>query len=152
MINLIGIKYKVFKLDEVDRKIIARLQIDGRASVTTLAGFLRLARGTVQNRLTRLINSRTIKRFTIDLNTLETDELVRAVMMIEVRGNTANSVQKSLQRMPEVSALHRTCGVWDLVVELETTSLYEFDGVLARIRELTGVSNSETCPLLRRVG
>jgi hypothetical protein len=35
---------------------------------------------------------------------------------------------------------------------LETTSLYEFDGVLARIRELTGVSNSETCPLLRRVG
>ena len=152
MINLIGIKYKVFKLDEVDRKIIARLQIDGRASVTTLAGFLRLARGTVQSRLTRLINNRTIKRFTIDLNTLETDELVRAVMMIEVRGNTANSVQKSLQRMPEVSALHRTCGVWDLVVELETISLYEFDGVLARIRELTGVSNSETCPLLRRVG
>ena len=72
-------------------------------------------------------------------------------MMIEVRGNTANAVQKALKRMPEVSALHRTCGVWDLVVELETTSLYEFDSVLSRIRELPGVSNSETCPLLRRV-
>ena len=119
--------------------------------MTTLAGVLELARGTVQTRLTRLIDSRTIKRFTIDLNTLEANELVRAVMMIEVRGNTANAVQKALKRMPEVSALHRTCGVWDLVVELETTSLYEFDSVLSRIRELPGVSNSETCPLLRRV-
>ena len=77
--------------------------------------------------------------------------LVRAVMMIEVRGNTANSVQKALQRLPEVTSLHRTCGVWDLVIELETTSLYEFDGILSRIRELPGVSNSETCPLLRRI-
>ena len=139
------------RLDDIDRKIIARLQIDGRATVTTLAGVLELARGTVQTRLTRLIDSRTIKRFTIDLNTLEANELVRAVMMIEMRGNTANAVQKALKRMPEVSALHRTCGVWDLVVELETTSLYEFDSVLSRIRELPGVSNSETCPLLRRV-
>ena len=139
------------KLDDIDRKIIARLQIDGRATVTTLAGVLELARGTVQTRLTRLIDSRTIKRFTIDLNTLEANELVRAMMMIEVRGNTANAVQKALKRMPEVSALHRTCGVWDLVIELETTSLYEFDSVLSRIRELPGVSNSETCPFLRRV-
>ena len=98
------------RLDDIDRKIIARLQIDGRATVTTLAGVLELARGTVQTRLTRLIDSRTIKRFTIDLNTLEANELVRAVMMIEVRGNTANAVQKALKRMPEVSALHRTCG------------------------------------------
>ena len=82
---------------------------------------------------------------------LETHELVRAVMMIEVRGNTASAVQKALQRLPEVTSLHRTCGVWDLVIELETTSLYEFDSILSRIRELPGVSNSETCPLLRPI-
>ena len=142
----------MFKIDEIDRKILTRLKIDGRSSVTTLAGVLGLARGTVQSHLTRLIDSRTIKRFTIELNEVDADEMVRAVMMIEVRGNTANSVQKALQRMPEVTSLHRTCGVWDLVIELETTSLYTFDGVLARIRELPGVSNSETCPLLRRIG
>ncbi|MDE0781847.1 MAG: Lrp/AsnC family transcriptional regulator, partial [Planktomarina sp.] len=140
------------KIDEIDRKILTRLKIDGRSSVTTLAGILGLARGTVQSHLTRLIDSRTIKRFTIELNEIDVEEMVRAVMMIEVRGNTANSVQKALQRMPEVTSLHRTCGVWDLVIELETTSLYNFDGVLARIRELPGVSNSETCPLLRRIG
>ena len=105
----------------------------------------------MQSRLTQLIENRAIKRFTVELNSIETDEMVRAVMMIEVRGNTANSVQRALQRMPEITSLHRTCGVWDLVIELETISLYHFDGVLARIRELPGVSNSETCPLLRRI-
>ena len=139
------------KIEENDRKILTRLKIDGRSSVTTLAGVLGLARGTVQSHLTRLIDSRIIKRFTIELNEVDVDEMVRAIMMIEVRGNTANSVQKALQRMPEVTSLHRTCGVWDLVIELETTSLYNFDGVLARIRQLPGVSNSETCPLLRRI-
>lgn len=138
-------------VDETDRKILAHLRIDGRASVTTLAGALGLARGTVQTRLAALVANRTIKRFTIDLGSLENTDMVYAIMMIEVRGNTAASVQKALLRMPEVSSLHRTCGVWDLVVNLETTSLLEFDTVLNRIRELPGVSNSETCPLLRRV-
>jgi DNA-binding Lrp family transcriptional regulator len=151
LINLHKGTFKMFNIDETDRKILNHLKVDGRASITTLAGELGLARGTVQSHLTQLIENRAIKRFTIELNSIETDELVRAVMMIEVRGNTANSVQKALQRMPEINSLHRTCGVWDIVIQLETTSLYNFDGVLARIRELPGVANSETCPLLRRI-
>lgn len=139
------------KVDEIDRRLLSRLKIDGRASVTTLAGVLGLARGTVQTRLNTLIASQTIKRFTVELNTPDVDDMVRAVMMIEVRGNTATQVQKALSRMAEVTSLHRTCGVWDMVIELETTSLVAFDDVLSRIRELPGVSNSETCPLLRRV-
>ncbi len=139
------------ELDEIDRKMIARLQIDGRISVTTLANVLGVARGTVKTRLERLIETKAIKRFTIDLGDVETQEMVHAVMMIEIRGNAAGSVQKALMRMPEVTNLHRTCGVWDLVIQLETTSLANFDYVLNRIRELPGVSGSETCPLLRKV-
>ena len=138
-------------LDDVNRKLISRLKLDGRASVTTLAGMLGIARGTVQSRLARLIETKTIKRFTVELGEADTDEMVHAVMMIEVRGNTASTVQTALKRMPEVTSMHRTCGVWDVVIRLETTSLLEFDSVLNRIRELPGVSNSETCPLLRKV-
>jgi len=58
----------MISIDEVDRKLLARLKIDGRASVTTLSGVLGLARGTVQSRLTRLIQTRVIKRFTVELN------------------------------------------------------------------------------------
>lgn len=138
-------------LDDVDRRLISRLKIDGRASVTTLANVLGLARGTVQSRLRKLIETRTIKRFTVELNAIDTEDMVHANMMVKVKGNTADSVQKTLQRMDAVTSLYRTCGVWDLVLRLETTSLPEFDRALHQIREISGVSNSETCPLLRQI-
>jgi len=138
-------------LDDIDKRLIAALKLDARASVTTLAGQLGIARGTVQNRLNRLIETRTINRFTIELGDVDAGERVHAVMMVEVRGNAAASIEKALRRMPEVTGLHRTCGVWDMVIRLETGTLQEFDAVLNRIRELSGVANSATCPLLRQV-
>ena len=136
---------------DIDRRLLAQLKLDGRASVTTLSGVLGLARGTIQTHLNRLVESGAIKRFTIELGEQDADDMVHAIMMIEVRGNTASQVQQALQRMAEVTSLHRTCGVWDMVVRLESSSLHEFDRVLNQIRELPGVSNSETCPLLRKV-
>ena len=141
----------MIELDEIDRKLIDALTLDARASVTTLAGQLKLARGTVQTRLARLIESRAVKRFTVELGEIEARERVNAIMMIEVRGNAAASIEKALKRLPEVVRLHRTCGVWDMVIQLETATLSDFDSVLNRIREIPGVANSATCPLLREV-
>lgn len=141
----------MIEIDELDRRLIDALTLDARASVTTLAGQLGLARGTVQNRLNRLIQTRAIRRFTVELGEIDAQERVQAIMMIEVRGNAAASIEKTLRRMPEVVGLHRTCGVWDMVLQLETASLAEFDGILNRVREIPGVANSATCPLLRQV-
>ena len=47
----------MFNIDETDRKILNHLKVDGRASITTLAGALGLARGTVQSHLTQLNDS-----------------------------------------------------------------------------------------------
>lgn len=153
MLKILCLKVKMvsLELDDVDRRLIAQLKLDGRASVTTLAGRLGIARGTVQTRLAKLTETKVIKRFTVEMNSLEAEDLVRAMMMVEVRGNTMTTVQKALQRMPEVTGLYRTCGVWDLVVELETRNLADFDEILNKIRELHGVKSSETCPLLRKV-
>ena len=41
-------------MDDVDREIIALLRADARMPVAALAARLRVARGTVQNRLRRL--------------------------------------------------------------------------------------------------
>jgi DNA-binding Lrp family transcriptional regulator len=50
-----------------------------------------------------------------------------------------------------VVSLHTTNGGWDLVAELRTSSLGEFDRVLARLRAVEGVVNSETSLLLSSV-
>jgi DNA-binding Lrp family transcriptional regulator len=47
-----------------------------------------------------------------------------------------------------VTALYSTNGRWDIVAELRADSLESFDRVLARIRLIEGISQTETSLLL----
>ena len=137
-------------LDATDRKLLAQLKLDGRASITTLAARLQVSRATVKARLDRLVENGTISRFTVELDTLNTDEMIHAVMMIAVKGPLARTVVSRLRRIPEIVSLYSTNGAWDLVAQVETATLADFDAVLRRVREIEGVLNSETCLLLNR--
>jgi len=134
-----------------DRKLLAILKRDARASVTTLAGQLGVSRSTVQTSIARLVNSQTIQRFTVDVDSSAGLELIRAVMTIEVQGHLTSVIVKSLKKMPEIVSLHSTNGAWDLVAQIETSSLSEFDGLLRQTREIQGILNSETNILLNTV-
>ena len=53
-----------------------------------------------------------------------------------------------LRGIPEVRTIHATNGRWDIVAELETGTLADFDEVLRRIRLIDGISATETSILL----
>ncbi|SDF20541.1 Lrp/AsnC family transcriptional regulator [Limimaricola pyoseonensis] len=140
------------ELDPTDRRLVALLRQDARMPVTALAAELGLSRATVSARIERLRATGAIRRFTLELGTPDADDLVRAVMLIELQGPQARGVAARLRRMRQVSELHSTNGAWDLVARIEAASLSEFDRVLGDIREIPGVLNSETCLLLNRAG
>ena len=48
-------------MDELDRKIIALLQLDGRASNAKIAREVSVSEGTVRRRLRRLVNDDVVK-------------------------------------------------------------------------------------------
>ncbi len=52
-------------MDDLDHRLIAALRVDGRAPLSELAKSLGVSRGTVQNRLDRLIASDVILGFTV---------------------------------------------------------------------------------------
>ena len=135
-------------LDEADRRLIAALRDDGRASIAGLAAGLGMARGTVRTRLDRLVARGVIRRFTIDLAIAHEPQAVRAVMMIELQGRMSRAVIGALTKMPEITGLHTTNGAWDLVAEVRVASLPEIDRVLREVRAVQGVANSETSILL----
>ncbi|MBB1280167.1 MULTISPECIES: Lrp/AsnC family transcriptional regulator [unclassified Pseudoalteromonas] len=134
--------------DSLDNALIAELRKDGRASVSALAGSLNVSRGTVQNRLDRLVSSGAILGFTVRVHEHIETEAVRAIMMIEVVGKSTSQVIKTMRGIPELIKLHTTNGAWDLVAELQAGNLSEFDGVLRQVREIDGILNSETSILL----
>lgn len=137
-------------LDRLDRDLVAILRKDGRAPLSKLAEILGVSRGTVQNRLDRLLNSGTILGFTVRVREEATDA-IRAIMMIEVVGRSTTDVIRRLRGFPELQHLHTTNGNWDLVAEIQTGSLGEFDRILREVRAIDGVLNSETSLLLSSV-
>jgi len=135
-------------LDDLDRRLIAALRADGREPVTTLARRLGVTRATVNSRLKRLLESGTVLGFSVRVREEQDPDSIRAVAFIEVEGRSTDQVIRHLRGIPEVRALHTTNGGWDLVAELRTDTLRNFDRVLAQIRLVDGVVNSETSMLL----
>lgn len=135
-------------MDSLDRRLISLLRHDGRLSVSDLAVELGTTRATVRARLDRLRLSGEIIGFTVILRSDAIDLPVRGIMLIEIAGQVTDAVIKALSGFPEISAVHTTNGKWDLVVELGTSDLIEFDTVLRQIRLVPGITASETSLLL----
>ena len=137
--------------DSLDRELIGLLRNDGRAPLSKLAEKLKVSRGTVQNRLDRLQASGAILGFTIRVRDDYGLDAIRAIMLIEVVGKSTSQVIRSLRGLPELTSIHTTNGNWDLIAEIQTASLAEFDRVLRDVRVIDGVLNSETSILLSSV-
>lgn len=138
------------EIDDLDRRLLAALRTDAREPAASLARRLGVTRATVTHRIERLQANGTILGFTTRVREGAEGD-VRAISFIELEGRATDRVIQKLRGLPEVVSLHTTNGGWDLVAELRTTSLTEFDRVLGRIRQVDGVVNSETSLLLSSV-
>lgn len=131
-------------MDDTDQKLIALLRQNARETVATLAARLKVSRGTVTNRITRLEDQGLIVGYTLRLRPDVQPNDIRAWMSIAVEGNTTRAVIASLLGEPGVATLHDTNGRWDLLAELRAANLAELSAVLERIRLVRGIRNTET--------
>jgi len=135
-------------MDDKDRQLIALLRKNARLPVAALAQAVGVSRGTVQNRINRLIERGTIQGFTIRVRAEAEPPRIRAITTISVDGERTERIIKLLRGYPEIAEVHTTNGRWDLVLELNTESLEDFDQALRRIRQIKGIAGSETSLLL----
>jgi len=131
-------------LDDIDRRLIELLRANGRLPAAKLAASLGVSRGTVQNRIDRLVQGGVIGGFTIWLRSDIESDAVRALIALEVRSSDIKPVVAQLKRMPEVVRTFSTNGRWDLVAEIQTRDLAGLDAAITHIRQVSGVSHSET--------
>lgn len=131
-------------MDALDQQLISLLRTNARLSVATLAHRLKVSRGTVTNRITKLEDQGIIVGYTVRLRPDTQPNEIRAWMSIIVEGNESRAVIASLLGEPGVAALHDTNGRWDLLAELRAENLTELSAVLERIRLIRGIQTSET--------
>ncbi len=135
-------------MDDLDHRLLALLRTDARASLSQLAKALGVSRGTVQNRLDKLIASDVILGFTVRLKNPSASDRIRAIMMVEVSGKNSRRVAQALRGLPQIHTLYSTNGPFDLIAEIECANLEEFDRVLSGVRMIEGIARSETSLLL----
>lgn len=135
-------------MDALDEQLITLLRHDARRSISDLAAHAGVSRATVRARVERLEKAGVIIGYTVILRADAVDQRVRGIMMIEIEGHAADRVIRALGGFSEVSTIHTTNGRWDLVIELGTPTLSEFDAVLRRVRLIPGITGSETSLLL----
>lgn len=135
-------------LDDVDRKIIAELQADGRRPYTQIAPSVGLSEGAVRQRVQRLVDGGVVQIVAV------TDPRVlgfgrQAMVALRVEGDT-RLVADALAAMPEVEYVVLTAGAVDLLAEVVVENDERLIELLNdKIRTLPGVRETETTIYLR---
>ena len=131
------------QLDEIDRKIIAELQADGRTSYVDLASTAGLSAAAVRPRVQRLIESGVVRVVGITDPTAM-GYPVMAMLGIQVEGDT-RSVANQLADLANVIYVVLTAGSFDLLVEVICTGTGDLVEVINdRIKVIPGVLRVES--------
>ena len=135
-------------MNNVDHIILGLLKDNARMSITDLAAKARVSRATVQKRIEYMESTGIITGYTVRYRPNVEKNIIRAWMNVMVEGTKAQAVIRELRLESAVERVHTTNGKWDILVELQSDSLENFYKALERIRNISGIYNSETSILL----
>ncbi|WP_084640067.1 Lrp/AsnC family transcriptional regulator [Kaistia adipata] len=126
-------------LDATDRKLVALLQENARASVAELARKLKLGRTTVHDRIARLERNGVILGYTPILARTLRSQASRAIVMLSLVQRMQPAVMDRLRMLPEVLTCHTVSGDFDLALMVEAPQMDDLDAVLDEIINMPGV-------------
>ena len=135
-------------LDEIDRQLIALLQINARESVVTLARQLGIARTTVTSRLARLEKTKVITGYGVRLGQRVIDGGLQAYVGITVQPRSGKDVVRRLSAMGQIQQLCAVSGEFDYVAWLRSDSPEQLDQLLDQIGNVEGVEKTTTSIIL----
>jgi len=104
------------KIDDLDRKIIAELQKDARKSYKDIAEKLKVAEGTVYNRVHKLLEQGVIKKFIPDIDFSKLGYELTVLIGIIVEGGHLPEIEKKISKNNNVSAVYDVTGDYDAVI------------------------------------
>ncbi|MGZ8407356.1 MAG: Lrp/AsnC family transcriptional regulator [Caulobacteraceae bacterium] len=135
-------------MDAADRRLLAELRDNARASTAALARKLGLSRTTVQSRIARLESTGVVSGYTIRVSDAAERGHIRAFVMITVAPKQSGGVEQALRKLPEVRGLHSVNGAFDMVAEAVTPAIGDMDALIDCIGALDGVERTTSSIIL----
>jgi DNA-binding Lrp family transcriptional regulator len=138
-------------MDDLDVHLIAALTAAPRSGVQTIARELGVARGTVQARMDRLVDSGVITGFGPDIALAAVGYEVTAFVTLEIVQGRMGDVADHLGAIPEVLEVHMVTGVGDLLCRVVARNNDHLGSVLAHVLEVPGIGRTTTVLSLAEV-
>jgi Lrp/AsnC family transcriptional regulator, regulator for asnA, asnC and gidA len=132
------------QLDEIDRGIIAALQVDGRRPYSRMSADLGVSESVIRYRVQRLEQADILQVVGI-ANPLRIGFDLMALVGVHCRGGTVNEVADAISKLPEPSYVAVTAGRFDLFVEVicrDTAHFHEF--LTENLTHIDGVERCES--------
>jgi DNA-binding Lrp family transcriptional regulator len=132
-------------LDEVDRRIVEELLVDGRMSVNALAEATGVSRATAYNRLERLRQQGVITGFQAAVDPAKAGLPIAALILANVEQHAWQEARDELLQLPGLEYLAFTSGGFDLVLLVRVPDVVSLrDVVLVRLHGSPHVRSTQT--------
>ena len=129
-------------IDGTDEKIIEFLRNDSRESFVDIGKKLKLSESAVRRRVKNLVDSGTIKKFTIEIGESNTTS---AIVLISVESSMDTSkVSSRLTKLEGVKTVFEITGQYDIAVIIRAPNITEINGSIDSLRKIPGVSDTNT--------
>lgn len=135
-------------LNSLDQRLLLILRRDARIATAALARQLEVSRSTVQSRIQRMESLGIIRGYSVILGESHQRQWVRAHVLIAVEQRLTPRLNKQLEGIAQIAALHAISGEFDLIVEVEAEGTQALNHLLDHISGLDGVLRTQTSVIL----
>ncbi|HLT09398.1 MAG TPA: Lrp/AsnC family transcriptional regulator [Micromonosporaceae bacterium] len=140
------------QLDETDKRIIAALTADARASYADIGQLVSLSAPAVKRRVDRLRASGVIRGFTAIIDPAAVGWTTEAFVELFCTGRTTPAqIEAAARRHPEVVGAYTVSGEADAVVHLRAADIRHLEQALERLRSEPFVTSTRSMIVLSRL-
>lgn len=132
-------------LDELDGRILALLEANGRETATKIAAKVGLSRSAVQERVARLEREGIIQGYTVRLGERARPPGVDAYLMVKLEGPLCARIAPQLREMPEVLRIESLAGELDMLIRVRAADMGALNALrerISRIREVRAITTT----------
>jgi DNA-binding Lrp family transcriptional regulator len=146
------LRSETLQLDEVDKRIIASLVSDARASYAEIGAIVSLSAPAVKRRVDRLRSAGVIRGFTAVIDPAAVGWTTEAFVELFCTGRTTPAqIAVAAKRHPEVVGAYTISGRADALVHLRAADIGHLEQALERLRAEPFITSTHSMIVLSRL-
>lgn len=140
-------------MDTLDKKILAALQANARASLQEIGAAVGLSASPCWTRIKKMEETGVIEGYTVRLNPQALGLADSVLVMVTLDSHSDNTLEKFgevLATIPEVVEAHLVSGEYDYLLRVVVKDTRDYERLLReKLYKIKGIRHSQSCFVLR---